>query len=72
MDERRIQDLQRQLVSGTGGANSRKFKRVQPQSVFHESQFGFLDLTIEEHTFTAEFLDTNLLSLEKPRLQICK
>ncbi|MEO5924949.1 MAG: metallophosphoesterase [Bryobacteraceae bacterium] len=60
------------LINGAGGANLRKIKKAQPQSVFHATTFGFLDLTIDEHSLVAKFLDTNLVSLENPTTEIRK
>jgi tartrate-resistant acid phosphatase type 5 len=60
------------LISGAGGAKLRKVKRAVPQSLFHATKFGFLDLTLDAHTFTAKFLDTDLVSLEEPVAQIAK
>ena len=60
------------LICGAGGAKLRRIKHVQLQSIFHATTFGFLDLTISEHTLAARFLDTNLISLEQPELQITR
>jgi tartrate-resistant acid phosphatase type 5 len=60
------------LISGAGGAKLRRVRHVQPESVFHATTFGFLELTIEEHTLTARFLDTNLVSLEQPETKLTK
>lgn len=60
------------LICGAGGAKLRKIRRAQPESVFHATTFGFLDLTIDEHTLTARFLDTDLVSLELPEMRVMK
>lgn len=60
------------LICGAGGAKLRRIRRTQPQSVFHATTFGFLDLSIDENTLTAKFLDTALVSLEKPEMRVTK
>ena len=60
------------LIAGTGGAKLRAIRRLTPESIFHATTFGFLDLSIDEHTLTAKFLDTKLVSLEKPEMQVTK
>ena len=60
------------LISGAGGAKLRRVKKATPESLFHATKFGFLDLTIDEHTLTAKFLDTNLISLEQPEMHLTK
>lgn len=54
------------LICGGGGAKLRGFWHKDPLSVFTESAHSFLDITIDNHKFTAEFLDANLKSLEDP------
>ena len=54
------------LICGGGGAKLRKFPRQEPFTVFSAVKYGFLDLTIDDHKFTARFLDTKLASLEDP------
>jgi tartrate-resistant acid phosphatase type 5 len=57
------------LICGAGGAKLRAFPgSSQPASVFRASNYGFLDMVITETTFTAQFLDVNLKSLENPLL----
>jgi tartrate-resistant acid phosphatase type 5 len=57
------------LICGGGGAKLRGFVGSrEPQSVSSASKYAFLDLVIDEHTFTARFLDINLHSLENPPL----
>jgi hypothetical protein len=60
------------LICGAGGAKLRKVRHTQSQSVFHATTFGFLDLTIDQHRMTAKFLDTNLVSLERPEMSVTK
>jgi len=60
------------LIAGTGGAKLRGFHSLTPESIFHATTFGFLDLSIDQHTLTAKFLDTKLASLEKPEMQVRK
>ncbi len=55
------------LICGGGGAKLRGFiGQRKAASVFSASKNGFLDLTIDDHKFTAQFLDVNLNSLENP------
>jgi tartrate-resistant acid phosphatase type 5 len=57
------------LICGGGGAKLRSFAgRRQPISVSSASKYAFLDLVIDDHKFTAQFLDTSLHSLENPPL----
>jgi hypothetical protein len=60
------------LICGGGGAKSRAVKRSEPESLFHATAFGFLDLRIDELTLTATFLDTNLASLEQPEMRLSR
>lgn len=60
------------LIAGGGGAKSRRVRHIEPESVFHATAYGFLDLTLDEQTLTARFLDTNLASLEKPEIRLAK
>ena len=55
------------LICGGGGAKLRGFVGArEPMSVASASKYAFLDLTIDDHKFTAQFLDINLHSLENP------
>jgi hypothetical protein len=57
------------LICGGGGAKLRAFAGSrQPISVSSASKYAFLDLVIDDHKFTAQFLDTGLHSLENPPL----
>jgi tartrate-resistant acid phosphatase type 5 len=57
------------LICGGGGAKLRGFVGArEPASVSSASKYAFLDLVIDEHKFTAQFLDINLKSLENPPL----
>ena len=60
------------LICGAGGAKLRRVRHTQLESIFHATTFGFLDLTIDGHTLVARFLDTNLVSLENPVMQVTK
>jgi tartrate-resistant acid phosphatase type 5 len=61
------------LICGGGGAKLRGFVgRREPNSVSSASKYAFLDLMIDAHTFSAQFLDTNLRSLEQPPLKDTK
>jgi tartrate-resistant acid phosphatase type 5 len=54
------------LISGTGGAELRRVRHRQPQSLFTASRFGFIDLLIDERRIEARFLGTDLKQLENP------
>jgi hypothetical protein len=54
------------FICGGGGARLRKFYRKEKESVFAASRFAFLDLEIQDHNLSAQFLDTDLKSLEHP------
>jgi tartrate-resistant acid phosphatase type 5 len=54
------------FIAGGGGAQLRQFRRKEPISVFRAVSYAFLDLTITDHTLTAEYLDDDLHSLENP------
>jgi tartrate-resistant acid phosphatase type 5 len=57
------------LICGGGGAKLRGFFGPrQPISVSSASKYAFLDLVIDAHTLTAQFLDIDLHSLENPPL----
>jgi hypothetical protein len=56
------------LICGAGGAELRKVRHQQKISVFANSVYGFLDISIDEQHITAEFLDTGLTSLENPQM----
>ena len=56
------------LICGGGGAALRHFRRRGNNSLFAAVDFAFLDLSINEHQFTARFFDANLNSLEQPGL----
>jgi tartrate-resistant acid phosphatase type 5 len=60
------------LICGGGGAKLRRFRRKETISVFTDSAHGFLDLTIDDHGLTAQFLDISLKSLENPPLTVTK
>jgi tartrate-resistant acid phosphatase type 5 len=54
------------FICGGGGAKLRKFHRKEKESVFTATQYAFLDLEIQDRRLTAQFLDTDLNSLEQP------
>jgi tartrate-resistant acid phosphatase type 5 len=60
------------LIAGGGGAKGRKVRHAEPESVFHATEYGFLELTMDEHTLSATFLDTKLEPLEQPGMRITK
>ncbi len=60
------------LICGAGGAHLRAVHHAQPESLFHATTYGFLDVTIDQHKLTAAFLNTNLKPLEEPEMQISK
>jgi hypothetical protein len=61
------------LIDGGGGAKLRGFFGArEPQSVFSASKYAFLDLVFDAHTFTAQFFDTSLHSLESTPLKDTK
>ena len=60
------------LICGASGAELRKVRHKQPASVFTDSVYGFLDLSIDDRTIAAEFLDTSLKSLENPAMSETK
>jgi len=60
------------LICGAGGAKLRAVRHAQPESLFHATTFGFLDLVIDEHKLEARFLNTKLVSLEQPELVLRK
>ena len=60
------------LICGAGGAHLRAVRHAVPQSVFHATTFGFLDLVVDAHKVTAQFFDTKLNSVENPALVVSK
>ena len=56
------------LIAGGGGAHLRSSVNGSGPSMFVQSEFGFLDLTIDDHRFTARFLNTDLTLAETPPL----
>ena len=60
------------LICGAGGAQLRAVRHAQPESLFHATTFGFLDINIDEHQLSAAFLDTKLKPLETPEMTITK
>jgi tartrate-resistant acid phosphatase type 5 len=60
------------LICGGGGAKLRGFWHKDPMSVFTDSTHAFLDIVIDAHKVTAQFLDVNLNSLESPIMAVTK
>ena len=60
------------LICGTGGAELRKVRHQQKISVFANSAYAFLDVSIDDQRITAQFLDTALKSLESPQMSVSK
>jgi len=60
------------LICGAGGAKLRAVRHAVPQSVFHATTYGFLDIAIDSHKLTANFFDTRLTSVEQPPLVVSK
>jgi len=60
------------LICGAGGAHLRAVRHTVPQSVFHATTYGFLDITIDEHKMTATFFDTALKPVEEPLLVVSR
>jgi tartrate-resistant acid phosphatase type 5 len=57
------------LICGGGGARLHGFVGArEPVSISSATKYAFLDLVIDAHKFTAQFLDINLHSLENPPL----
>src|SRR5262249_40205306 len=54
------------FISGAGGAELRKVRHTQPESIFYATTYGFLDLTIDGQRITVRFYDTELHSMEDP------
>lgn len=52
------------LICGSGGAALRKVRHKQPQSIFTATEYGFLDLSIEDRRITAKLFNTGLAVLE--------
>jgi tartrate-resistant acid phosphatase type 5 len=60
------------LICGGGGAKLRGFWRKEPMSIFAASANAFLDLVIDDHKITAQFLDVGLHSLENPPMTLAR
>jgi tartrate-resistant acid phosphatase type 5 len=54
------------LICGASGAELRKTGRLQPESIFHATTYGFAEFTIDETSLAFRFYDTDLHSLEDP------
>ena len=57
------------LICGAGGAQLRAVRHQRPESLFHATTFGFLDITVDDHNLTADFLDTSLKVLETAEMR---
>jgi predicted MPP superfamily phosphohydrolase len=66
--ERLQQDGIDMLIAGSGGADLRRVRHPEPQSVFAVKSYGFLDIEVTSDHIAARFLDPNLKSLEKNSL----
>jgi tartrate-resistant acid phosphatase type 5 len=60
------------VICGASGAELRKTGRIQPESIFHATTYGFAEFTIDEERLTLRFFDTDLHSLEDPEPVIRK
>jgi hypothetical protein len=60
------------LICGAAGAELRKVHHREKQSLFTDSVYGFLDITIDEQKIGAVFYDTSLKSLESPPMSQSK
>lgn len=60
------------LICGGGGAKLRGFWHQDPLSLFTASANAFLDIKMDAHKVTAQFLDVNLHSMETPVMTASK
>jgi hypothetical protein len=56
------------LIAGSGGADLRRVRHLEPESVFAVKSYGFLDIQVNDKQISARFLDPALRSLEKNSL----
>jgi tartrate-resistant acid phosphatase type 5 len=56
------------LIAGSGGADLRKVRHQEPDSIFAAKSYGFLDIAITSDHIAAQFYDPNLRTLEKNAL----
>jgi tartrate-resistant acid phosphatase type 5 len=59
-------------ICGASGTELRKVHHTLPESLFHATTYGFVDLVIDEHRLAAVFYDTELHSLEDPPVVVRK
>jgi hypothetical protein len=60
------------LICGTGGAELRRVRHQQPESVFTATRYGFLDIDIDSNHLSAQYLSTDLEPLEEHPLTLTK
>jgi predicted MPP superfamily phosphohydrolase len=58
------------LICGGGGAKLRHFRHQEAISVFTDVEHAFLDINIDADHLKAQYLNTNLKSLENPPLTL--
>jgi hypothetical protein len=56
------------LIAGSGGAELRKVRHQEADSVFAAKSYGFLDIDITSEHIAAQFYDPNMRTLEKNSL----
>ena len=56
------------LIAGSGGADLRKVRHQQAESIFAAKSYGFLDIEITGERIAAQFYDPDLRTLEKNSL----
>ncbi|MBV8846312.1 MAG: metallophosphoesterase [Bryobacterales bacterium] len=60
------------LICGAAGAELRRVRHQQKNSLFTDTVYGFLDITIDQKKIDATFYDTKLKSLENPAMSQAK
>jgi hypothetical protein len=60
------------LICGTAGAELRGVRRKEKGSMFADSVYGFLDITVDQKKIATIFFDTKLKSLENPPMSQTK
>lgn len=56
------------LIAGSGGADLRKVRHQEADSVFAAKSYGFLDIQVDDEAIRAQFYDPDLRTLEKNSL----
>ncbi len=56
------------LIAGSGGADLRKVRHQEADSIFAAKSYGFLDIDITDQHIAAQFYDPDLRTLEKNSL----